>query len=401
MRTLARSLRTLCTKSCPTPLQEALVRRIRFSGPLTVADYMRECLTHPTHGYYTTRPNVLGARGDFITAPEVSQVFGELLGLWAASVTQPASRFRLVELGPGTGKLMSDALRALAAVGRVPTRVDLVEASPILREKQKSVLKGAGVQVHWHDSVGEAINASGETPVVLVQEFLDALPVHVLDGTENGWRERLVDADDDGELRFVLAPGATPASAAGGDALVRWGAPPSSPGTVAELCLEGIGVTERIARAVAETGGAALFVDYATRHGGFVADWNSLRAFRRHEVVPVLTEPGRCDLTADVNFKHVAAAVEALDIPVNVHGPVSQRGLLLGLGAAHRFRQIGLSVVEDKGRSDEEKDEALATLQANYDRLTGKGEMGEMYQAVAITPDGTSVPDGFLHDATT
>lgn len=397
--------RTVTCNASPeiTPLAESLTRRIRFGAPLTVAEYMRECLTHPKHGYYT-RLDALGARGDFITAPEVSQVFGELVGVWAASIatSQKLGEFRLIELGAGSGALLRDALNALRALRASPLRVDIVDASPSLRAAQRRALKDTGVTIYWHDAIGDALNAHSSPAVVVAQEFLDALPVHVLHAAHGtprarardslAWRERLVDADDTGKLRWSVAPGATPASTAADSLLARWNAPPPRDGDVLEIALEALGVAERVGEHVASAGGGALFIDYATTSG---SRRESLRAYRKHVQECPLTAPGLCDLTADVNFEHVRRAVDDIKLPVRAHGPVSQRALLLGLGAAHRFRALASAVIDNDKLTDVEKDSALGALQANYHSLVDEDKMGGRYSALSILPDSAPIPAGF------
>ncbi len=344
-----------------------------------MAEYMRDCLVHPQHGFYTNRSAL---RGHFLTSPDVSQVFGELVGAWAATL-RPR---RLVELGAGSGALLRDALGAMSAVGAAPHAVDIVEASPSLRAAQKAALGGANVR--WHDQLAQALDAAPGPAVFVAHEFLDALPVHVLRRHGAGWREQVVDVDDDDNLKFALANGPTPASTAAGALLDRWGVTAD----VAEVSLHALGVVERVATHVAQHGGAALFVDYAAteERGG-----DTLRAFRGHEQVSVLETPGECDITYDVDFKQISATVQALGKPVAVHGPVSQRLLLLRWGIAHRFRRLGLAIVDNQKLDEAQKDKALDALQANYHRLVDVEQMGGKFAALAVTRDDATVPDGF------
>lgn len=382
-----------------TALAEALARRIRFGAPLTVAEYMRECLTHPKHGYYTSL-SALGARGDFITSPEISQVFGELVGVWGAQVVidQKLDKFRLVELGAGSGALLRDALRALKQLRQLPVRVDIVDASPTLRKAQKRTLANAGVKVYWHDALGDALDAHNTPTVVVGQEFLDALPVHVLHATPRrddsdrlAWRERLVDIDEKGALQWAIARGATPASTAATSLLNKWGTTEPTKGEVLELALEAIGVVERVATHVGSVGGAALFIDYAVP----TARVDTLRAYRAHTQVHPLTAPGTSDLTVDVNFEHLSLAVASLASPVRAYGPVTQRELLLRLGIAHRFRALARAVIDDNLRSEQGMDAALAALQANYHSLVDHDNMGGRYSALAVLPESTNIPPAF------
>ena len=362
-----------------TPLHDAFIRRIRFGSPLSVAEYMRDCLVHPKYGFYSNR-NVL--KSDFLTSPDVSQVFGELVGAWASTFKPD----RLVEFGAGSGALLRNALNAMSSLRSTPQRVDILETSHSLRQAQKAALSNANV--HWHDQITSVLDATPGPAVIIGHEFLDALPVHVLRKHATGWREQLIDVDEDDNLRFALANGPTPASSAAGELLNRWGV--STP--VAEVSLHALGVVERVASHVAQHGGAALFVDYAATKE---CDGDTLRAYRSHKQVSVLETPGECDITYDVDFNQIKATVEALRKPVVVHGPISQRLLLLRWGIAHRFRRLGLGIVENQKLSDIEKDQALDTLQANYHRLVDDEQMGRKFAVLAITPADVDIPDGF------
>lgn len=404
----ARALHTAASASREawTPLARSLARRVRFAGPVPVAEYMRECLTHPAHGYYTGVAEVLGRKGDFVTAPEVSQVFGELVGVWAGSVVQSfkGAEWRLVECGGGTGRLMADVTRVLKRLGCAPVSVGMVEASSVMAEKQRATLDGRGVPVRWFASVDDALEEGKEPVVFVAQEFFDALPVHVFQRAPGGvWRERLVDVQGDADpgpfhFRFVLAPGATPASAML-DSFVQevGGETGRDSGDVIELSIEAMAVIEKMARCIAQRGGAALLVDYGA-DSGFTSAGNTLRAIRRHEITPVLSSPGACDVTVDVNFAHLRAAVERLStptFPVGFHGAVSQRHFLLSLGAAERFRALARSVLEKSDLSDTDMDAALAKLQSDYQRLVAPDAMGELYKVAAICHEEIGKPAGF------
>eukprot|EP00177_Eucheuma_denticulatum_P007021 GFKZ01012771.1.p1 GENE.GFKZ01012771.1~~GFKZ01012771.1.p1 ORF type:complete len:399 (-),score=75.21 GFKZ01012771.1:1124-2320(-) len=385
---LSRHLVTTCQaapRSTSTPLLRELHRQIRFHGPLTVAEYMRACLLHPTHGYYTTSPQIFDAAGDFTTSPQLSPVFSELIGVFLAHHLRGGS-YQLVELGPGTGALLATAIPVLNKLGASPDGVTLVERSRRLRKKQQNALAGSTLPVQWVDTVDEVVGRGEGRRVFVMHEFLDALPVHVFqrDGLE--WRERMVDVNGEEGLRFVLAGMATP-----GVALLEEF---EKEGDVVEVGAEAVATAEKIAKVVKEEGGMGLIVDYG--EDGGVGD--SVRAFAKHEQVDVLERPGECDVTADVNFGQVRIGVGKVG-GVEMRGPVSQREFLLRMGAAERFRVIARGVIAKAsrdGEGDDVVDKKLEKLQADYDRLVGEEEMGSRYKVAAIVPENETELAGGL-----
>ncbi|MEM9270650.1 MAG: SAM-dependent methyltransferase, partial [Pseudomonadota bacterium] len=260
-------------------LKDELLRRIATDGPMRVDEYMTLCLAHPRLGYYTTR-DPLGAQGDFTTAPEISQMFGELLGLWLAQVwmDQGSPKGTLGELGPGRGTLMSDILRATRGVPgfHAALSVHLVEISEPLRDRQRAAL--SQYDVAWVDRIEDLPDA----PLFLVaNEFFDALPVRQFQATEAGWSERLVGASE-GELTFGLAP---PSSSP--PLTARFGTLP--PGTVVESSAPSEAIAAQIATRLAQQGGAALIIDYGAWDG--VGD--TLQALEDHAPVDALACPGQ------------------------------------------------------------------------------------------------------------
>ncbi|MBY0258102.1 MAG: SAM-dependent methyltransferase, partial [Methylobacterium sp.] len=282
------------------------------------------CLSHPVHGYYRTR-DPLGARGDFVTAPEISQMFGELIGVWIAAswgaMGAPAD-LALVELGPGRGTLMQDALRALsrAAPGLRPA-LHLVETSPVLRTEQGSRLSGAAPT--WHESIETLPH--GPT-LVIANEFFDALPVRQFQRAERGWFERLVGLSaDGGALAFGLAAEPDTRIGASGPTGVLMTLPGAALDTVRGL-----------ARRVVADRGAVLAIDYGHVRPGF---GDSLQAVRGHAFVPPLAAPGEADLTTHVDFTALGRA--ATGEGAILHGPVDQRDFLLALGLRERAERLG------------------------------------------------------------
>ena len=357
------------------PLGEVLARRIRAHGPLTVADFMAEALGNPEYGYYTTR-DPLGSGGDFTTAPEISQVFGELIGLWCADLWSRMGRPNpviLAELGPGRGTLMKDALRAarimpefLAAI-----RLHLVETSPVLRRAQAKTLRDH--RPAWHETI--ATLPPGPT-LVIANEFFDALPIRQFVKTDEGWREKLIglSAETDA-LAFALSPGPTPALA-----LVPPGLREAPPGSVSEICPIALSVADGLAERFVASGGAALVVDY-----GYVgpASGDTLQAVQRHRRHDPLEAPGAADLTAHVDFAALSEA--AHQAGAWSWGPVPQGAFLQSLGIAARLERL---------LQDAEPGQA-ADLGIAVRRLIDPAEMGTLFKVLCIAAPDSPPPAGF------
>jgi NADH dehydrogenase [ubiquinone] 1 alpha subcomplex assembly factor 7 len=343
-------------------LAEILKRRIERNGPITVADYMAEALGHAVHGYYRGKDR-LGADGDFITAPEVSQMFGEMIGLWAAIVWKlmgSPDPFVLGELGPGRGTLMADFLRA----GRnVPgflaaARLHLVERSPGFRQRQAEALAHSGLSQApvWH----EGVKTLPDGPLLLIaNEFFDALPIRQLVRDTEGWRERMVGLTKSGGLQFQEGP-VVPA-------------PPSveteEAGAIAEICPHGLAVAAVLARRLAAQGGAALIIDYGY---GETAVGDSLQAVSSHGYHDVLSDPGDVDLTAHVDFAALGRA--ARENGGAVHGPIPQGDFLLRLGIEARLQALLRSA----------RPEQVLSLRAGYRRLLDPAAMGTLFKVMAL-----------------
>jgi SAM-dependent MidA family methyltransferase len=346
-----------------TPLADLLAARIAQTGPITVADFMAEALMHPAHGYYATR-DPFGRAGDFVTAPEISQMFGELLGvcLALAWLDQGApAPFTLAELGPGRGTLMADLWRATALVPgfHAAAQVCLVEASPVLRAAQSARLPMA--------RHADRVEDLAEGPLFLVaNEFLDALPIRQFRRGADGWREVVVGLDG-AALAFGLSPPVPCPDP-------RFAADP--PGTVVELCPALPGIAQAVAGRLAR-GGAAIFVDY----GGWRSKGDTLQALRAHAPEAPLAHPGEADLTAHVDFEALALALA----PLPVAGPVPQGPLLVRLGLAARAARLARNLAGAR---------RAAHLAAAH-RLTAPGEMGSLFQALAVHAPGSPPPPGF------
>lgn len=351
---------------------EDLKDRIRRSGPLSVADYMEAC----ANAYYA-RGDVFGAGGDFITAPEISQTFGEIVGLWCAVTWQALGApktFRLIECGPGRGTLMADALRAARRVPgfRDAARVHLVERSARLREMQRAALKGE--LVTWHDDIEDVPVG---VCIVLANEFLDALPVRQWEKTERVWIERAVALDNAGDLHF------THGTARDLDIPLAISAD-AAPGAIFETSPASIGWTRSLAARLTDHGGAALVIDYghtATAIG------DTLQAVKAHRYHSALADPGAVDITAHVDFEAIATA--AREMGAKVFGPVPQGAWLTRLGITVRAAQLAAG-----------KDEAQAkTIQGAVNRLIAPDAMGLLFKVLAFTHPALAACEGFAQDA--
>ena len=352
-----------------TPLGRIIAARISREGPMGVADFMAECLLHPDHGYYSTR-DPFGAGGDFTTAPEISQMFGEMMGLCLAQVWADQgcpSPFLLAEIGPGRGTLMADILRTIRALPGMAeaARVHLVEASPALRARQAETLKGHSPL--WHDRITDL----PEGPLFLVaNEFFDALPVRQFVRSGAGWRERQVGLAD-GKLSFGLGPVSPvePLVARLGD---------TQDGDVVELCPALPGIAGEIARRVAVHGGAAIVADY----GGWHSLGDTLQALAGHRMVDPLADPGEADLTAHVDFEALSAAFRGAGAAVT--GMTAQGLFLERLGITDRAQALAERLTGA----------ALSAHVAAHRRLTHPDEMGHLFKVMACHPEGTTPPPG-------
>jgi len=361
-------------------LQEVLVQRIRRQGPLTLADYIVEVLTHPRFGYYVTRdpfgaPQVSG--GDFITAPEVSQIFGELIGLWCVDFWQRSGQprpCRLVELGPGRGTLLSDALRAakLAPDFLDAIELHLVEVSPVLRAKQSEKLPDYSPT--WHHNLGEVPDGPA---LIVANEFLDALPVRQFEKAAGDWRERVVSLDPKtGELTLALAP-AGPATSF----LIPKRLREAPEGSVVEVSSAAASTAAEIARRVSTFGGGALIIDYGETEATCGATLQALRLHKRHDI---LKDPGNADLTAHVCFAEVKTAAE--NAGGRCYGPVPQGEFLTALGVEARAATLLHQASPQQSQN----------IRAGIERLTDPAQMGAHFKVLAITGAETPMPAGFV-----
>ncbi|KAL4824917.1 hypothetical protein H8958_009656 [Nasalis larvatus] len=318
-----------------TPMLRHLIYKIKSTGPITVAEYMKEVLTNPAKGYYVYR-DMLGEQGDFITSPEISQIFGELLGIWFISewmATGKSTAFQLVELGPGRGTLVGDILRVFTQLG--------------------SVLKNCDISVHLVEGYS----------FYLAHEFFDVLPVHKFQKTPQGWREVFIDIDPQisDKLRFVLAPSATPA-----EAFIQH----DETRDHVEVCPDAGVIIEELSQRIAFTGGAALVADYG--HDGTKTD--TFRGFCGHKLHDVLIAPGTADLTADVDFSYLRRMAQG---KVASLGPIKQHTFLKNMGI-----DVRLKVLLDKSNEPSVRQQLLQ----GYDMLMNPKKMGERFNFFALLP---------------
>jgi NADH dehydrogenase [ubiquinone] 1 alpha subcomplex assembly factor 7 len=353
----------------------ALAARIRATGPISLADFMAEALTYPSLGYYRLG-DPLGASGDFITAPEISQIFGELIGLWLVDAWQGLGRptpALVVELGPGRGTLMADGLRAARVRPEFGAALNLhlVESSPSLRERQGAALAAAAP--HWH----EGLETVPPGPMLLVaNEFFDALPIRQFERAKAGWCERMIALDETGErFRWVLAP-PSPAAAALLSAQQRTAAV----GAIAEVSPAARGLAAAIGARLVAAPGVALIIDYGydeASHG------NTLQAVRQHAPTDPLANPGEADLTAHVDFAALGQA--ATGAGAETYGPVPQGDFLRSLGIEMRVDRLCAHATPAQAEA----------IRSGVRRLIEAEEMGTLFRAMAITSPGFGPPAGF------
>jgi len=355
-----------------TLLATTLAERIRQDGTISIADYMDAV----TEAYYA-RGDVFGVAGDFITAPEISQTLGELIGLWCAVTWQnmgAPQRFHLVECGPGRGTLMKDLLRAAQ---RAPgflkaAEIHLIERSLALKGMQRAALKNH--LVNWHEDIAGVPDGPQEPIILVGNEFLDALPIRQFQKTADGWRERCVTATKDGALTFTLkesAPENPPPTLPGADL-----------GAVYETSPAVADFISKISARIARDGGAALLIDYG--HAVSAAG-DTLQAVKKHKPCGIFETPGEADLTAHVDFEAVARAAH----PLKVFGPIAQGTWLNRLGIKLRGLQLA------KGKSPE----TARSIESGIRRLTEPEAMGALFKVIALAHPALATPDGFQQDA--
>ena len=361
-----------------SPLEIEIRRRIAAAGPMPVSEYMALCLGDPQYGYYTTR-DPLGARGDFITAPEISQMFGELIGLWMAAVWKQMGapeNIRIIELGPGRGTLMNDAMRAAQVMPafREAIVLHLVEISPALRAVQERTLDALTMSILWHAALDEVPKGPA---IIIANEFFDALPINQAVKTERGWHERRIEIDSVGNLAFTFARDPI----AHFDMLLPAAVRKAPEQAIFEWRDDGVAM--ELGRRIGDDGGAALVVDYGYTES---AVGETLQAVGQHTYVDPLTAPGNIDLTAHVDFQALARAAEAMG--ANGFGPLDQSDFLRRLGIETRAAALKAKAASRAAADD--IDVALARLTAH-----GRTGMGGLFKVAAFAHPSVGVPPGF------
>lgn len=349
-----------------TPLETEIRRRIKGGGPMPIGEYMSLCLADPRHGYYVTR-DPIGAEGDFTTAPEVSQMFGELIGLWMVSVWQQMGspdNIRIVELGPGRGTMLNDAMRAakvLPEFGKAAV-LHLVEISPPLRAMQEKTLAGLGVPAFWHNTLPDVPTGAA---IIVANEFFDALSINQAVKMGGGWHRRTVAIAPDGS--FTYEAEATPLTHFG--STLPAGIRDAQEGEIFEWRSD----TESmdLGRRIAREPGAALVIDYGHAES---ATGETLQAVRDHLFADPLSAPGEADMTAHVDFEALGHVFDAMG--ATVFGPIEQGAFLERLGIGTRATTLKANASRAKAH---EIDQALA-------RLTGSGRtgMGSLFKVMAL-----------------
>ncbi|HEY6254333.1 MAG TPA: SAM-dependent methyltransferase [Xanthobacteraceae bacterium] len=347
------------------PLETEIRRRITIAGPMPVMHYMSLCLSHPELGYYITQ-EPFGAAGDFTTAPEISQMFGELIGLWAGSIWRQMGspeQIMLVELGPGRGTMMQDALRAAHVMPefRSAVAVHMVEISPVLEQRQRQFVGGLGVPFTWHQSLDQVPDAP---MIILANEFFDSLPVHQAVMCADGWHERVVKIDENNKLRFAIARDPIP--------LFEQLLPRGMRAQIGEIFEWRADQTAlELGRRVKRSEGAALVIDYGHAKS---APGDTLQAVGKHQYADPLLSPGLIDLTAHVDFQALGDAAESMG--ARAYGPMDQGDFLRRLGIESR-------AVALKGTAAPSK---VMEIERALNRLTGSAgrSMGQLFKAMGF-----------------
>ena len=352
-----------------TPLENIIRERIALDGPMRISDFMHLCLLHPQHGYYVNHA-AFGVQGDFITAPEISQMFGELLGLCIAQAWMDQGSpdsFHLLELGPGRGTLMSDIVRATRSVPGLhrAAEITLLDASETMKQRQKETLSGC--HVNWIESLDEL----EDKPIfTIANEFFDALPIRQYVRAGEAWHERLIGLQD-GELGFGLSPVTQT-----GDYL-HSRLNDTTDGDIVEVSEATQSIIGQLGQHIETHGGCALIIDY----GDWTSKGDTLQAVRDHKYSNVLTALGDADLTAHVDFEQIARASQCA-----VSKMCTQQDLLERLGIAHRAQSLVTSATDEGQKND---------VITAYRRLTHEEEMGTLFKAIALFHHNGPCPAGF------
>jgi NADH dehydrogenase [ubiquinone] 1 alpha subcomplex assembly factor 7 len=360
-----------------TALKDHLVKIIKLNGPISISDYMMESMTNPQHGYYVNQ-DPLGERGDFITSPEISQMFGEMIGLWFADMWVKMNcphKVNLVEFGPGRGTLMMDALRALRVIPDFLKAIDihLVEASPELQKiQQKKIIHP---NINWHASVQKAIEDNDAPIFIIANEFFDALPIKQYQKSGSGWHERMVSLNEAGnELITMLSP--FPVQ----NLILPKELNLVEDHSIVEVSPMSDYIMSEISIQIKEKSGAALIIDYGyTRH----QTGETLQAVKSHQYSNIYDNPGDTDLSAHVNFNRLQNI--AKQVGTSTYGPIDQGDFLTALGIKQRALQLSTSTYAEQS----------SDITTSLNRLISPNEMGSLFKVFGISSQKNIVPAGF------
>ncbi|ODO12043.1 hypothetical protein I350_00827 [Cryptococcus amylolentus CBS 6273] len=369
---------------------------VKSTGPIPISQYMQFCLSHPTQGYYS-KGDVFGQKGDFITSPEISQIFGELVAIWFLTRWMEKgspSRVRIVELGPGRGTLMDDIVRTLSNFPGVASSlksIHLVENSLAMREVQRkkleSRIEGKDIALNWYTGINEIPENEDEYTFFVAHEFFDAMPINTFEKTDMGWREVQVTHDPSFDpeistpsapsgLRFALSSSPTPLSTILPETSPRFSKLLS--GSRVEVSQDSYKIMRQLGEIVNQgKGGCGLVIDY----GAHKASYNSFRAFRKHEIVDVFQDPGNCDLTANVDFAYLGESLSNLSTPL---GPMSQASFLQALGFHPRLAKLVEAAPEERREEIEKGAKRLVDLLG----------MGTQYQVMGVVSGVEELKEG-------
>lgn len=353
-----------------TPLEAKIRRRIGVDGPMTIAEYWTHCLFDPDHGYYTTRVPI-GAAGDFTTAPEVSQMFGELLAAWWLTSARQNSIFQsLVEIGPGRGTLMADMLRTLAKLDpslRQTLRVHMVEVSPRLTQLQRDKLQGCGFDVSWHETIASLPKAPAG---IIANELFDAIPVRQFVKSGTVWQEAAIRIASGGGFGLTAIPASVAPELLPNDHAKQ------PDGTVFEYAPAREALMQDLAQHICGHGGYGLFIDYGHAEPGF---GDTLQALKSHTYANVLENAGEQDITSHVDFHALSAAAKAGGAVVS--HIISQGEFLAQLGLFERAAGLAKA-----------RPELHDSLETACDRLASPTQMGNLFKVLAVAHPSLSIP---------
>ncbi len=355
-----------------TSLKQRISGLIAASDPISISDYMATCLFDPEYGYYTTR-EPFGATGDFTTAPEISQMFGELVAVWLYSAWHETGCLAspvLAEIGPGRGTLMKDMLRVFKRIDPAfitGASVILIETSPRLREVQKMTLSQSDIEIAWHESIATLPAA----PLLIVgNELFDAIPMRQFTKLGNAWHERAIGLDANGNLAFVVGRATLETTLLPQEAMTSY------EGAIFEFAPARSAVMEQISERIAASGGVGLFLDYGHLAPGI---GDTLQALRCHQYEDALASPGEADLTSHVDFAALATAARAHGLAAHM---ATQGAFLLAVGLLERAVKLGANANET----------SYNKIFSDVERLISPDAMGDLFKVLAVVPTGTKVP---------